>query len=51
MTLDAIAEQFVDAIVLPTYKDLQGKEQAFAGCVKPVRTEPKQRQLREKACG
>ena len=38
--LDAIAEQFVDAVVA-------GKEQAFAGCGKPVQTEPEQRQLRK----
>lgn len=35
--LDAIAEQFVDAVVLPTYKDLQEKNKLLLDAVNQFR--------------
>lgn len=45
--LDAIAEQFVDAVVLPTYKDLQEKNKLLLVQVNQFRQKPEQRQLRK----
>ena len=38
--LDAIAEQFVDVVVLPTYKDLQEKNHALLEAVNAFRENP-----------
>ena len=38
--LDAVAEQFVDAVVLPTYKDLKEKNTALLESVNKFRTHP-----------
>ncbi len=38
--LDAIAEQFVDAVVLPTYADLQAKNRALLDAVNQFRESP-----------
>mgnify|MGYP000562131967 FL=1 len=47
--LDAIAEQFVDAIVLPTYKDLQEKNKLLLDAVNQFRQNPSNDNF-EKAC-
>ena len=47
--LDAIAEQFVDAVVLPTYKDLQEKNKLLLDAVNQFRQNPSNDNF-EKAC-
>ena len=47
--LDAIAEQFVDAVVLPTYKDLQEKNKLLLDAVNQFKQNPSNDNF-EKAC-
>lgn len=47
--LDAIAEQFVDAVVLPTYKELQTKNKALLDAIKQFKDDPSNDNF-EKAC-